>query len=1513
MDTTNAPNPPHRLDTASNIAIADLNPEISDPASCAVRGVVTITWPYNSVKGTFAFILAEPDYRLRRNKGQVRVNLNGASAKAAGESGLSSGDEVLLSLDGVEWEPEQVKKRQSLPGAGIDWQLKFSDKLLLQVTLVEAGEAKLINVDRPPPPPSPPTELQNRAETPPTELVPEDLPPQILGTLTPPSKTYVAKLKDGEYESPAFVKRARMSYGSLFEDGYDIFEDDGGVRGRGRKRSRFGRESGAWKYTSQSPSPEPPSPQNPVSSPPRPDMTDEGCQTMEIDLPVPLSVQTSTNNEPQSTFGSTSRVEYFTHSHQGMVDHGVQGDVQDDSHNEWPVATPSLLLTPGVGGEPQSNGHELPTFHAADGINMPNDGVQQWDAPPMNLPPEGYLHPNEPSSTDIFQNNFEARESAGHDVIGSGSHAHSPNEPDHLAIEHGDHHLSEGPATDEQGYPIQVPQHNTDYPPLGLEEEEESNTVSKGAHIDYPSSYLDNNHPFPQEAMDIGHGSFSGSVPVAGNVGSSSWATVNNQSQATSISHTGRLGSAEGKSPDTAVVIDESDSDDEPPPPTAAEDIVMTGQADTLEMYDEAEVEDEVDAEYSDGDEPEYDPDEMGGDYDTTKYTAPDDDEDDSHDEDLRPHELEPEFEDGESWDEEDEDAENLEYESEYETDDNGDEDRKPVRPASQAAPQVIDLISSSEDEGDDDEVTQSQAAQPVSNSVLQVQSKATPENIPRQEPDRVVESENESESDEDADDRPDHGAHNDEENGKEINDIEGEEDAESVDLSEKSEPEPSEREDEDVEEVLDEELEEEFEELEEAAPSAEDSDGAESIDLGSKHTPVITLTSRPSETMVHRKSSPEPSDVGLTRTQGDEEKMDIEDKEEKGDHDVPQSAAEGLEILSRVVENESSNDHRAESPGSVQYEHAADAVLSSVPEPLEERKEAPNEEIGGHASDNAPEDEEMVDMVPILPAPASTIDEKRQAEAMAPSSPSMTQSFVSLPTGDKSVDVVLQETTAVMGSQPLADQLPTPRDTQLTRDNIVLESATIVSMDVDELDAESNTTELLSVAEQVVNKTSSLIEDTVSDAEEQSAEPTTLQPQQTLPEEISDETTQPKHPLHSPNLSFQTQVGVDDMAPASFVESIPEIVAEPETKSDTQPDVEASISRPSVSFISQMEVDEELQASIMENSEFDEDTDVELIGEVEIHSQVEDYDDEVSSIESEDEVRTELGSQDLVSREPSPDLGTQIEDQRDTTQSISADVDADSPKETSPIDPSVQLARVANSSKRRARSNDATKTTSSDERNVRTLESSSPSVEDSSVRLARASITRSSQGEDESYSMTAAKLKLVRHLRDELPDCTPLKILRQHLQKKLDVIAVAMMHPPDPQRAKGGPREFMMSFTITDHSIGPYSVVEAQLYRPHKETLPIVRAGDVVLLRNFTAVSLQGKGFGLRTNDESSWAIFDHDGEPPQIKGPPVEYGDKETTYVAHMRAWYNLLDEKARTKLERANKKIIDAGKSK
>ncbi|EOO01490.1 hypothetical protein UCRPA7_3061 [Phaeoacremonium minimum UCRPA7] len=112
--------------------IAELGPELTESQKRVVRGEVTITWPYNSVNKSLAFLLAEPDVRLRRAKGLIRVQLNGASAEAVAGCNLGGGDEVLLSLDGVGWEKDDAPARPA--GSRSDWQLKFSNKIILQVS-----------------------------------------------------------------------------------------------------------------------------------------------------------------------------------------------------------------------------------------------------------------------------------------------------------------------------------------------------------------------------------------------------------------------------------------------------------------------------------------------------------------------------------------------------------------------------------------------------------------------------------------------------------------------------------------------------------------------------------------------------------------------------------------------------------------------------------------------------------------------------------------------------------------------------------------------------------------------------------------------------------------------------------------------------------------------------------------------------------------------------------------------------------------------------------------------------------------------------------------------------------------------------------------------------------------------------------------------------------------------------------------------------------------------------------
>ncbi|OAA67036.1 Nucleic acid-binding, OB-fold-like protein [Niveomyces insectorum RCEF 264] len=265
--------PAARLAAATVVPIAQLSPDLTaaaapgadggDKPSCAVRGEVTIVWPYNSVSQSLAFLLAESDVRLRRSKGQVRVQLHGPSAAAVAASGLGGGDAVLLGLDGVAWARDE--SAFGAPGSRVEWQLEYHRTIVLQATIGETQRRQDVYVDQQPDddapngslvsgkpvqPPSPPeNDTERRSEPTP----PPPSPPRSDRMRRPTSPPPL--LHGEEYASPAFIKRARISFGSLFEPDYDIFEEDGGVRGRGRKRTRFGRPSNAWRYSSQSVSP----------------------------------------------------------------------------------------------------------------------------------------------------------------------------------------------------------------------------------------------------------------------------------------------------------------------------------------------------------------------------------------------------------------------------------------------------------------------------------------------------------------------------------------------------------------------------------------------------------------------------------------------------------------------------------------------------------------------------------------------------------------------------------------------------------------------------------------------------------------------------------------------------------------------------------------------------------------------------------------------------------------------------------------------------------------------------------------------------------------------------------------------------------------------------------------------------------------------------------------------------------------------------------------------------------
>lgn len=235
--------------------------------------------------------------------------------------------------------------------------------------------------------------------------------------------------------------------------------------------------------------------------------------------------------------------------------------------------------------------------------------------------------------------------------------------------------------------------------------------------------------------------------------------------------------------------------------------------------------------------------------------------------------------------------------------------------------------------------------------------------------------------------------------------------------------------------------------------------------------------------------------------------------------------------------------------------------------------------------------------------------------------------------------------------------------------------------------------------------------------------------------------------------------------------------------------------------------------------------------------------------------------------------------------------------------DPSTQLARASAAALRGATADGTPqtpgRTTRSKTRSIQM--SSSPEPWLRSPELGDAA-------EPEHESQSIRKLQLNKNLRLSLLHLTALKMLRSNVNRKVDVLGVATTQPPNPQRPKHGPRDYLLQLMIADQTTAPNSVVSAQVFRPHIESLPHVKEGDVVLLRQFAITAIRGQGFGLRSCEASSWAVWERDREDglPQIKGPPVEVSEEESSQAGLLQKWYAGLDERAREKLRRANAKM-------
>ncbi|KAH9875862.1 hypothetical protein IAQ61_003327 [Plenodomus lingam] len=208
------------------LRIADLSPTLPEFESKHFRASVILIWPYSSSQRQFSLLLADPDFRLRRRNGQVRVRFTGSSAKAIATTGAGIGDELLLSLRGAQFVKQGAIQT---PGRSIDWELEYEQTVVVQVF---RNGSQLANL-----------ELNDVAPTPVSRS------PSHRVSLGGPSPSQ-------QWSSPAVLKRIRLSDGLSFEAPYDPLTEDvehGHVKKRRRKSYRDWK---TWTYSARTPSPE---------------------------------------------------------------------------------------------------------------------------------------------------------------------------------------------------------------------------------------------------------------------------------------------------------------------------------------------------------------------------------------------------------------------------------------------------------------------------------------------------------------------------------------------------------------------------------------------------------------------------------------------------------------------------------------------------------------------------------------------------------------------------------------------------------------------------------------------------------------------------------------------------------------------------------------------------------------------------------------------------------------------------------------------------------------------------------------------------------------------------------------------------------------------------------------------------------------------------------------------------------------------------------------------------------
>ena len=1633
------------LQSAEPIPIQQLRPGVD--SSRVVDGEVTITWPFSIVTRSIAFKLVESDFRLRLNKGQFRVDFHGAAAKAVADAAIGGGDEVRIGLEGVEWVESPTPPRPDT----LEWQLKFTNRLCLQVRRAETKEEQVINVNVPdggavvegqeplitsiipsiPPTPSIPTESLGPS-TPKHSYIEDEIPlPKTTGPSFPVKRLASTAFDADEYASPAFLKRARVSYGSLFEGGLDPFEDQDKKPGR-KKRPRFSMHAN-WRYTSRSPSPEPEHQAEleevesidddlPNHQPPKPGnespspmpMVDEGCQTQVTapDSSIPAQIAPSSiaptqiaslerapspamEVPPVSTLApetasiidnDTYPVPTFMAEPQATISAPQSPVARPFDQAENLLPEPSHEPSPSVFTLDKTNGRASSPVGLPPEIPVPNfshndqqrmgDFIHQDEdyvepPSPIGVEPQQDLSVElDPSLTDFPRHVHEEVRFAPSQLEQApwSTLTSLPPQPVHSGPSNLDTPVEiidsssppRAPSPEAQPAAVDLRDEQpevTIHTDEGREEEHIESLEAGYRHVEAPTVDFDDNAAERQaeiaeddDRMQDGKSDADGEADIdaeadddEADVAGEDY-DLRNYDDAQDDDVVEPVDSSEGivdeSDPDQQVVDfeDEDEDEDEEEEEEEAQSEEVEASAETIGYPASAAASQHN---YGDSVEEHYRDDESEQDYDEEKLEAEHYDEDEEGD-DREDYEGEEDYEEEEEGYDEEED-----YEEEEEA-----APRKPIAPQE---PVFISLLSDSEDEDEEpekgtavvpsaDERDPFNAAGPrndgghetvapveVATSIERTSppGPAPPTNDISQE---AVEPEQPTVKSED------YEAQLSAEPQAEVT-VADPQVAEIDFAFQKSKQTATDDQD--------------YMDVDEPAQPGESAKSHEAPPAVDENAVSLVPTAQTTEQANQRDAEAEQLETESTGHTGEEERAVAYESPEEV---IPAAQAEIVEEDTMVIDSTEGEQlvtaahgrDPADTEDAPMSSIETESVTTSHIDATGTIKEAVTETIVEETEEVPPlkHEAEVVDPAPELSSEQNQLEvsliEQTEAPTEDENQPAIDEEPASHPTDDKTTTteavaaVIIsppetQQSQQQLGSTDILDvpepegsaksatgeetarqQLLTPNDTQRDEDLPMPDS---LEEDDDDSDFEHSF-----AAEQQIMSESQAYEAS------QHTQRETIEPTHELSDAGSHRTTRSKAKAKS---DFEPLIGPQSLRSWEHRRSGSSIA--------TDDDPSIALARAMSETSSRARAGEEKSTKghhgspptvrVTRSRADDSDPSLELARAPRSPSRKSGRDATPEPRETRamaQRARTKT-PEPSTSALKSPSVAGSTTEPRETrararkawsktpepsteaVKSPSLGGGAIEPRETRAM---AQKARSKTPEPHTevSKSPSAVRSTAeSREKRAKAQKARSKTPESTAEVLKSPSVAGSAT---ENEPASELKLKLSRTLRNDLPELSPLKSLRSLLNSTADFMGVATRTPKQPFRPKGGARDWMLEIPLTDPAAAPSTVCSATLFRPHQASLPVVSAGDVVLLRRVSVVSLKGRGFGVRSGDGSAWAVFEEDDEEmlPQIKGPPIEDISKEQiAYAEGLRKWWSALDDKSISKIDKATQKAV------